>query len=95
MTRSEHVCTDPSHPPIIHNTGQKTLYRQVLAAVENHEQKGLSHDEVVRAVSSEIIPRLTVPSDHYTEGFRQQKIRRVIARDWKHVFCKLENILDI
>ena len=92
MARPERFCTDPSHPPILRYPGQETLFEQVLAAATNHEREGLPQDEIVRLVSSEFIPRLTDPSSCVSEGFRLQQMREQIARDWKGIFSKLENL---
>ena len=60
--------------------------------MKNHEQDGLSQEELVQLVSNEIIPRLTAPSDDPFGELRLQQMRRGIARDWKNVFCKLDNL---
>ena len=92
MAPFEHVCTDPSHPPIIRYPGQKTLFEQVKEAITNHEREGLSLEDIVKRVSGEFAPRMTVPSDCVSEGFRLYQMRQQIARDWKEVFYQLDNL---
>ena len=92
MAPHEHVCTDPSHPPIIRYLGQKTLYQQVLDAIETRKQKGLSCEVVVTQISDELSLQMVAPSDCVSEGFRLQQMREQIARDWKEVFYKLDNL---
>ena len=88
----ERVCNDPSHPPIIRYPGQKTLYEQVVEAITSHERDGLPQEETVRLVSNAFIPRLITASDCVHEGFRLQQMREQIARDWRDVFYKLDNL---
>lgn len=95
MTYFEYVCTDPSHPPVIRHLGQKTLYKQVQEAITTHEREGLSREDIVSRVSGEFIPRMIAPSDSVSEGFRLQQMRQQIARDWKEVFCKLDNLAHL
>ena len=73
--RPEHVCTDPSQPPIIPHPGQRTLYQHVLAAIANTERKESTTEGIVRLVSAEISPRLTTPADHWSEGLKAQNMR--------------------
>ena len=95
MAHFEHVCTDPSHPPIIRHLGQKTLLEQVQEAISNHEREGLSRVDIARRVSGELIPRMIAPSDSVSEGYRLQQMRQQIARDWKEVFYKLDNLAHL
>ena len=89
----DHICTDPSHPPIIRrNITQETLYERVSNLVAEHTKADVSDDEIVRQVASELIPELTKPSNGGTEGFRLQQMRQQIARDWGEVFYKLDNL---
>lgn len=92
MARFEYICTDPSHPPFIRYPGQKTLYQQLLAMLTTHYRDGVSQGAMLRQVSREFIQQLTTPSDSVSEGFRLQQMREQIARDWKDVFFKLENL---
>ena len=88
----DHICTDLSHPPIIRNITQETLYQRVSNLVAEHKKAGVSDDEIVRQVASELIPELTKPSKGGFEGFRLQQMRQQIARDWGEVFYKLDNL---
>ena len=95
MVHYEQVCTDPSHPPMIRSLGQKTLFEQVREAISNHEREGLSREEIASRVSCDFIPRMTLPSDSVSEGFRLQQMRQQIARDWKDVFQKFDNLAHL
>ena len=95
MAHLEHVCTDPSHPPIIRHLGQKTLFEQVQEAINNYEREGLSREHLARRVSGELIPRMNVPSDSVSEGYRLQQMRQQIVRHWKEVFYKLDNLAHL
>ena len=92
MASIEHICTDPSHPLIIRNITQETLYKRISKRVTGRTKAGVTPEDLARQVSHELIPQLTKPSDCVEEGFRLQQMRQQIARDWREVFCKLDNL---
>ena len=92
MARFGHICTDPSHPPVIRNISQETLYRRVSKRVAEHTNSGLSPKDAASLVSRELILQLNTPSDCVEEGYRLQQMRQQVARDWGEVFCKLDNL---
>lgn len=95
MARFEHICTDPSHPPVIGSPGPYTQYEQVSAAVGSNEEDGLSSEENVRLVSGWLIPQMASPSSFGAEGYRLQQMRQQIAGDWKEVFNTLDNLCHL
>ena len=92
MSHFDHICTDPSHPPIVQSRGQETLYKQVLEKVVTQGKAGVEAADIVGSISAEVIPILRQPSDSVYEGGRLQSMRRQIAGDWGEVFCKLDNL---
>ncbi len=92
MASFDHICTDPSHPPIIRNITQETLYKRISKKVADQTKAGVTPDDIARQVSHELIPQLAKPSDCVEEGFRLQQMRQQIARDWGDVFYKLDNL---
>ena len=92
MSRFGHICTDPSHPPMIRNISQETLYQRVSRRVTEQTDAGMSREDVACLVSREFISQLATPSDCVEEGFRLQQMRQHVAREWGEVFCKLDNL---
>ena len=92
MASFNHICTDPSHPPIIRNITQETLYRSISKKVADQTKAGVTREEIARQVSHELIPQLVKPSNCVEEGFRLQQMREQIARDWGDVLYKLDNL---
>ena len=86
-----HVCSDPSHPPLVQFPGQRGLYRQVLDKVEALTGSSAENDDVARVVFDEMIPVLRQPTDSTEEGHRVQDIRRSVAKEWGSVLCRVEN----
>lgn len=95
MARFNHICTDPSHPPIIQHINQDTLYQQVSKKIADYMNAGIGHEDITRRVSGEIIPQLTKPSNSVGEGFRLQQMRQEIDRDWGDEFRKLDNLCHL
>ena len=61
---SWHVCTDPSHPPLVQfPTQQETLYNQVLDRMRARKDSGVEDSDIVEAISAEVIRLLSHPSD--------------------------------
>ena len=92
MSRFDHICTDPSHPPIVQGLGQETLYKQVVDKVVEQRNAGVKATDIVTTISAEFIPILRQPSESVTEGGRLQSMRRQIAGNWGKIFCKLDNL---
>ena len=91
-----HVCTDPSHPPLIQfPTQQKTLYAQVLDRMRARKDSGVEDSDIVDAISAEVIRLLSDPSDSVSEGYRLQQMRQQIAKEWGTVFCRLDNLAHL
>ena len=90
-----HVCTDPSHPPLVQFPGQKTLYQQILDEVVTRRCAGMDDDDTVSSISDEVMSLLSRPSDSVEDGFRLQGMRRQIAKEWGTVFCQLDNLAHL
>ena len=93
---SWHVCTDPSHPPLVQfPTQQETLYNQVLDRMRARKDSGVEDSDIVESISAEVIRLLSHPSDSIYEGYRLQQMRQQIAKEWGTVFCRLENLAHL
>ena len=92
MARPEYYCTDPSHPPIFHHPGQESLYAKVSRAISELEPTGGSPEDIVQQVVADLAEVLARPSEYVWEGPRVQGLRREIAKDWREVFVRLENL---
>ncbi len=92
MALFDYICTDPSHPPVIRNMTQDTLFQQVSKQIAEHTKAGAPREEIACRVSSTLIPQLINPSDGVREGFRLLQMQQQIRRDWGEVFCKLDNL---
>ena len=92
MVRANHVCTVPSHYPVIERFTQKTLYRRISSEIAEHKKSGMADGDVASIVAGRLIPQLQVPSNGVEEGYRLQQMRDHVARDWGDVFHELENL---
>ena len=91
-----HVCTDPSHPPLVQfPTQQETLYKQVLNRMRDRKNSGVGDSDIVDSISAEVIRLLSHPSDSSSEGYRLQQMRRQIAKEWGTVFRRLDNLAHL
>ena len=90
-----HVCTDPSHPPLVQFPEQKTLYQQVFGKVVTCQSAGMDDADAVRSISDEVMPLLSRPSSFVSDGFRLQGMRRQIAKEWGTIFWQLDNLAHL
>ncbi len=88
----EYICTDPSHPPILSQSGRRSLFREVSSAVTNLAQETSSEEEIVERVSGDVIQILNTPFRDYDDGLGEQHSRRNVAHSWKDVFIKIEGL---
>ena len=92
MAQWEYFCNDPSHPPIIRDFTQETLYRKILRRVDEQARAGVAREDITDRIAAELIPQLISPSDSVEEGYRVQGMRRRIAQVWGDVFHKIDNL---
>ena len=92
MESTKYICTDPSHAPIYQVSGQQTLFAHVSAAVVTLEQDGLSQEELVRRVSSDVLQMLNRSSRNWCDGIGVQKLQHGVVSSWGDVFLKIDGL---
>ena len=92
MAQWEYFCNEPSHPPIIRDFPQETLYRKILRRVDEQAKARVARADITDRIAAELIPQLISPSDSVEEGYRVQGMRWRIAQVWGDVFHKIDNL---
>ena len=92
MAHTAYVCTDPSHPPLIPDTGGSGLYGQVREAAAVYEKEQLTSEAAADLIAADLLPRLGKPTRAWNEWSQTQHVRRMVASEWSEVFARLENL---
>ena len=92
MAHTEYICTDPSHPPLLYDTRNRSVFREVSETVVHLEQEGLSEEDIVKRVSSDATRRFSTLLSSGDDGFGVQELRRRASQSWKDIFLKIESL---
>ena len=92
MERTRYMCTEPSHPPILYNSGSPSLFRHISSEIARLQQEGLSEETTVEMLVNDVGRMLNSPRRNWDDGLVVQNIQRTVAKSWQDVFRRIEHI---